>query len=63
VIFATAILGGVELRIPESWNVVIQANPIFGGYSDETIHPEASSSGPLLIIRGSAIFGGISIKN
>jgi predicted membrane protein len=63
VITATAIFGGIELIIPESWVVDIHGSPIFGSYSDETIHHDVASPGPRLIIEGFAMFGGITIKN
>jgi len=59
-----AIFGGAEVRIPGTWNVVIEATGIFGGISDETMHPDENAPGfKKLIIRGAAIFGGVEIKN
>jgi predicted membrane protein len=63
VVEATAVFGGIELQVPTTWNVVMQGAPIFGGYSDETLHPEAAANPPQLIIKGAVVFGGISIKN
>jgi predicted membrane protein len=63
IVEATAVFGGIELRVPATWNVVMQGAPIFGGYSDETLHPEPASNAPQLIIRGAAVFGGIAVKN
>lgn len=65
VIDATAIFGGGEIRVPESWNVSLEGVGIFGGYEDKTRHPAADSSVPKkkLIIKGVAIFGGMEIKN
>jgi predicted membrane protein len=63
VVEATAVFGGIELRVPPTWNVVMQGAPIFGGYSDETLHPESAPNAPQLIIKGAAVFGGISVKN
>jgi hypothetical protein len=60
---ATAVFGGIELRVPPTWNVVIQGFPLFGGYSDETTHPASASEAPQLIVNGSAVFGGVNIKN
>jgi predicted membrane protein len=62
-----AIFGGVELSVPTTWSVIFQGQSIFGGYSDETITqtPSAVQAAPIktLIIRGRAIFGGVSVKN
>jgi len=63
VIEATAIFGGIEIHVPVTWNVVVQATPVFGGYSDETLHPEATPGAQQLFVRGSAIFGGVAVKN
>jgi predicted membrane protein len=62
-----AIFGGIELTVPTTWTVVFQGQSIFGGYSDETITqtPSAVQTAPIktLIIRGRAMFGGVSVKN
>jgi len=67
VIYVEAIFGGIELRVPERWNVVFQGQSIFGGYSDETRPPLADTPGSTprktLILRGKAVFGGINVKN
>ena len=58
------IFGGVEIRIPETWSAVVEAAGVFGGISDQTVHPDESApSVKRLVIRGSAIFGGVEIKN
>ena len=65
VIDATAIFGGGELRVPESWLVSVEGVGIFGGFEDKTRHPQPDAAGPRkhLIVRGTAIFGGMEIKN
>ena len=35
-----AIFGGAEIKVPESWEVVMRGTGIFGGFSDETAHPD-----------------------
>jgi predicted membrane protein len=56
--------GGVEIKVPETWSVVLQGTAIFGGYSDSTVQPSANTPGvKRLIIRGTAFFGGVDIKN
>jgi predicted membrane protein len=60
---ATAIFGGVEIVVPETWNVIVRGAGIFGGYADESHHPPASAPAPELIVQGVAIFGGVNIKN
>jgi predicted membrane protein len=67
VIFVEAVFGGIELVIPDGWNVVWEGQNIFGGYSDETRPPLPDVPGAAprkrLILRGRALFGGVSIKN
>jgi predicted membrane protein len=65
VIEANAMFGGVELRVPEHWDVVIHGTPLFGAYEDNTRHPKAEGAQNVqrLIIQGFAMFGGVEIKN
>lgn len=59
---ATAIFGGVEIKVPKDWNVTLHGTGIFGGYEDTTEHTAASGA-PELIVTGSAIFGGVTVSN
>ena len=62
---ATAIFGGVELRVPNGWSVVNKGIPIFGGYEDKRIaSPETDQPAEgRLIVSGFAIFGGVEINS
>jgi predicted membrane protein len=62
---ANAIFGGIEIRVPETWNVLVRGAGIFGGYEDETMDTRVRPEGkqPVLIVNGFAVFGGVSIKN
>lgn len=63
------IFGGVEIRVPDNWNVHSMTIPVLGGYSDKTrlsaATPQDSSSSKqkTLIVTGSIIFGGVEIGN
>jgi predicted membrane protein len=65
VIDVNVVCGGLEVRVPENWAVVNRAATIFGGVEDKTmlskVEPNAKS--PILLITGSVVFGGISLKN
>jgi predicted membrane protein len=67
VLFVEAIFGGIDIVVPERWMVIYEGQSIFGGYSDETRPPlpEVPGAQPRkrLIIRGQAVFGGITVKN
>jgi predicted membrane protein len=62
-----AIFGGVELRVPYNWQVVSRGIPVFGGFVDKTRVRDtvngADSKRKVLVLTGSAIFGGVDVKN
>jgi hypothetical protein len=60
-IHALAFWGGIEIRVPRGWRVESHVAEILGGFEDQTA--AASESAPRLIVRGSAIMGGIEVKN
>ena len=53
-------MGGVSLRVPQSWTVVNHVNTFIGGFDDHT-HP--SDSNKRLVLDGSVFMGGLEIKN
>ena len=57
-----AFWGGIDLKVPEDWLVVVRAVPIMGGVEDKT-HTPASPAARTLVIRGIIIMGGVTIKN
>jgi predicted membrane protein len=65
VIDANALFGGIEIRVPENWNVSLRGSAIFGGYEDRTLTASSTQDArrPLLIITGFAVFGGVTVKN
>jgi hypothetical protein len=65
VLDASAVFGGIEIRVPPTWIVEMRGSGIFGGYEDKTSHPRVERPGeaPRLIVTGAALFGGVSIKN
>ncbi len=62
---ALAMFGGVEIRVPRDWDVVLKGFPIFGGFSDERRRVASADEirDKVLIVRGYAIFGGVEVKN
>jgi predicted membrane protein len=57
------IFGGVTLIVPDDWKVILNMNAIMGGFSDKRlVIKEPKDPNKVLIIRGSAIFGGGDIK-
>ena len=60
-----ALFGGIDIRVPETWQVEVRANAIFGGVEDKTAPPRttAGEKPPRLIVTGFAAFGGIVVKS
>lgn len=54
--------GGIEVKVPEGWNVHITGLPILGGWEDKTEQP-ADKKAPTLYIRGTCFCGGVEVKN
>jgi len=58
----TAIMGGVELRVPADWQVVSKVLPVMGAFEDKTTAPPAGSA-KRLVVRGVAFMGGVEVTN
>jgi predicted membrane protein len=59
------IFGEVEVRVPETWNVINRASVVFAGVNDKTIHPKPDPNvkTPRLVITGVSVFGAITLRN
>ena len=61
------IFGGVEIRVPDAWNVHSRSIPVLGGYADKTrpAAPQDPASGKrkTLVVTGMILFGGVEIGN
>lgn len=53
------VFGGAEIRVPEGVRVINNVVPIFGGAGVDGLRP--SRTGPVLVLKGVAIFGGIGV--
>ena len=67
ILYVEAVFGGIEIVVPDRWTVIYEGQSVFGGFSDETRPPLPEVPGALpkkrLILRGRAVFGGITVKN
>ncbi len=61
VVTVFAFWGGVTLKIPPDWTVILNGTPIMGGFEEKTIAPPDNSK--RLIVRGYAIMGGVEVRN
>lgn len=62
VLEVTAVLSGVEILVPDGWDVRLEAAPVLGYVTDESRRPP-TSGGARLIVRGWAILAALEIKS
>lgn len=56
-----AVMGGITIKCPVDWTVVLQGTPILGGFDEKTAPPPHGTK--RLVVRGYAILGGVEIRN
>lgn len=61
VIHIFAVMGGITIKCPVDWTIVLEGTPILGGFDEKTAPPPDNSK--RLIVRGYAIMGGVEIRN
>lgn len=54
-------MGGVDIKIPTDWTVLVKGVPLMAGFEDKSVPP--ANPGKRLIITGYLIMGGMEIKN
>ncbi|MGB8951665.1 MAG: DUF5668 domain-containing protein [Candidatus Aminicenantales bacterium] len=59
----TAFCGGIEIKVPREWKVVLDGTPLLGAIEDKHRGVPESEAKATLSIRGTAILGGIEIKD
>lgn len=63
VLQVNAVFGGIELSVPASWKVQTEVSAVLGGVEDKRrMVEDTSASGKILVVKGSVVFGGVSIK-
>ncbi len=55
--------GGIEIHVPQGWQVDIKGLPIFGGFDNVTAKERIGPGAPLLTVNATAMFGGIEISH
>lgn len=61
VIECFAVWGGIEIWVPDTWSVECRGTAILGGFTDKS--QSVNGGQKKLIVRGTAIMGGVEIKN
>jgi predicted membrane protein len=57
----STVMGGVKIRVPETWTVVSRVNTVMGGFKDETRKPRNEEH--RLIVKGTLLMGGLKVSN
>jgi predicted membrane protein len=70
VIDAFSLMGGIEIKVPTTWDVNMQGTPLLGGMDNKTAYHAANDkdsrpgqSHKKLTLKGMAIMGGVEIHN
>ena len=63
-----AFWGGIEIKVPENWLVTVHGSPLLGGFENKAAGPvngiaNADKGVKKLLIKGTAIMGGVEVKN
>jgi predicted membrane protein len=56
-----AVFGGIELKVPDDWTVVLEGSAFLGGFESKARGDSLAKK--KLIVRGQAIFGGVEVRN
>ena len=59
----TCLFGGCEIRAPDTWLIQNDALALFGGVSDQRRASREPTTTPQLTVRGTVLFGGVTIKD
>lgn len=60
-----AVMGGVEIKVPPHWDVVVKVLPLLGGVSNKTtcLAEKLSIPKKRVVVTGVAFMGGVEIRN
>ncbi|MES2320917.1 MAG: DUF5668 domain-containing protein [Pseudomonadota bacterium] len=61
VVNVSAVMGGISMKVPPDWTVILNGTPIMGGFEEKTITPPNGQK--RLIVKGYAIMGGVEVRN
>lgn len=56
-----AMCGGITIKVPPDWSVILRGTPILGGFEEKTSVPPDGSK--RLIVEGYTIMGGLEVRN
>lgn len=56
-----AVFGGISIKVPRDWTVILHGTPLMGGFEEKTSPPPEGAK--RLIVKGYAIMGGVDVRN
>jgi len=57
------VMGGIDIRVPDTWQVYCEVTPLFGGADDTTRTTQGSADAPRLRITGTVTLGGVTVRH
>jgi predicted membrane protein len=57
-----AVWGGIEIKVPEDWTILLDVTALLGGVEDKT-RPALGPAAHRLTIRGAVVMGGVEVRN
>jgi hypothetical protein len=63
VLVLRVLMGGVEIRVPDTWHIQFDVTPFIGGADDSTRSTQGATAAPRLRITGTVTLGGVSVSN
>ena len=63
IVEANAVMGGIEIIVPDNWRIVNESTSALGNIEDHTHPLPPGTEAPVLIVRGSAVMGTIEIRH
>lgn len=65
IIKADSVFGGIDFRVPETWDVDVRGGGAFGTVENRTRKPQfvGGVTPPRLVIRADAVFGSVIVRN
>ena len=61
VLNVSAIWGGITIKVPPDWTVILNGTPVMGGFTEKTARPPDNRK--RLVVTGYAIMGGVEVRN
>ena len=62
VVSVRAVMGGVEVTVPDTWRVEVTSSVFMGGVANETDPDSVPDDAPVLVIDAVTVMGGVDVR-